>query len=326
MAVEPAHWRIDPMTTSFDHLLDQRFRGRPVEELLSQSPSIFKGVSPAAAQALQTALRIRSVRDLAVSRVFLQAQALLAASGQPGFDPGPPLPWAEFFAAAPIDHYVQHSSQRFRLDFGPVYYRGRLDGSARVIVVGQDPSTNEILAQRILVGSSGQRVQGFLRKLGLTRSYTMLNAFLFSVFGQFDTALRAISLESPVRDFRNAWLDRLIKHNRIEAIVAVGNAARHALEQWPGSATVPVVTIMHPAALDPAALLQSWNAGVATLQPIVTPDEDGARDTTPYVGQFTPEDESPIPAHDLPFGLPAWHGQGAHSSRDGNKTIIWTAP
>jgi hypothetical protein len=34
----------------------------------------------------------------------------------------------------------------------------------------------------------------------------------------------------------------------------------------------------------------------------------------------------PIPRQDLPFGLPDWHGQGAHSHRDGNKKIIWSAP
>jgi len=68
--------------------------------------------------------------------------------------------------------------------WGPIFYRGRLDGSARVIVIGQDPAANEDVARRILIGSAGQRVQGFLRKLGLVRSYVMVNTFLYGLKGQ----------------------------------------------------------------------------------------------------------------------------------------------
>ena len=50
---------------------------------------------------------------------------------------------------------------------GPIYYRGRLDGSARLLIVGQDPSADENLVRRAMVGTAGQRVQGLLRKLGL---------------------------------------------------------------------------------------------------------------------------------------------------------------
>jgi uracil-DNA glycosylase len=52
-----------------------------------------------------------------------------------------------------------------------VFHRGRLDGSALVLVLGQDPGQHESIARRILVGEAGQRVQGFLHKLGIERSY-----------------------------------------------------------------------------------------------------------------------------------------------------------
>jgi uracil-DNA glycosylase len=38
----------------------------------------------------------------------------------------------------------------FRVEWGPVFHRGRLDGSARVVVVGQDPAQHEVIARRIL--------------------------------------------------------------------------------------------------------------------------------------------------------------------------------
>src|SRR5581483_4413548 len=72
----------------------------------------------------------------------------------------------------------------FRLEWGPIFHRGRLDGSARVLVLGQDPAAHEAIARRILIGVAGQRTQGFLAKLGIEFSYVMVNTFLYSVYGQ----------------------------------------------------------------------------------------------------------------------------------------------
>lgn len=314
------------MTSSYDKMVVAPFRGSTVAELLAASPAALKGVSAADAELLRAAFGIRTIRDLAQNVFFQRAAAILVGAGGVGYDPGPPTAWAGFWAAAPLAYYEQHPARRFRVDFGPVYYRGRLDGSARVLVVGQDPSTNELLAQRVLVGSSGQRVQGYLRKLGLTYSYVIVNAFLFSVFGQFDAQLRSISLEEPILTYRNALFDRLARESNLQAVIAVGNGAQHAVEQWPGRQALPVFGIMHPAALDEAALLASWNASLAGLLAAVGPDDASQPDPTPYGATFQPADLAPIPPEDLPFGVPAWQGNGSHSRRDGNKTIIWTAP
>src|SRR5690242_12596377 len=61
----------------------------------------------------------------------------------------------------------------FRFEWGPIFSRGRLDGTARILVLGQDPAEPSQVARRILVGEAGQRVQGFLAKLGITSSYVM---------------------------------------------------------------------------------------------------------------------------------------------------------
>ena len=55
----------------------------------------------------------------------------------------------------------------FRTEWGPIFHRGRLDGSARVLVIGQDPATHESISRRILVGEAGQRVQGLLARIGI---------------------------------------------------------------------------------------------------------------------------------------------------------------
>ncbi len=313
------------MSHSFDDLVDAAYRGKTAPEILAAPADALLGVSAGDAGHLKAAFGIETVGDLADDPFSERARTIRAAAGTPAFDPGPPPGWEAFFAQAPLDHYLNHPSGRFRLDFGPVYYRGRLDGTARVIVVGQDPSTNEILAHRIFVGSSGQRVQGFLARLGVVRSYTMLNTFLFSVFGQVDAELRAISLEEPVLSYRNAFLDRLKAGNPIEAVISFGAGARHAVEHWPGLGDLPFFHLTHPAA-DDDFVVASWNEALGEVPDAVRPDDGGLPDATPYAAPLGDGTLTPIPRFDLPFGVPDFQRSGGgHSTRDGNDTIVWTA-
>jgi uracil-DNA glycosylase len=76
------------------------------------------------------------------------------------FDPGPV---SEPFATLARNYPGPDSydPDRFRVEWGPVFHRGRLDGSARILVLGQDPGQHESIAHRCLVGEAGQRVQAF---------------------------------------------------------------------------------------------------------------------------------------------------------------------
>lgn len=314
------------MTSSFKSLLISAYHGKSPQDVLAAPLSALRGVSAEGAEALAQSLRIRTIQQLAQSKYPRAAHAVMAAAGRPSFDPGPPLPWADRFMQAPIDYYLAHTKRRFRSQFGPVYYRGRLDGTARVLVLGQDPSTNEILAQRAFVGLSGQRVQRLLARVGLTRSYTIANTFLFSVFGQFDSELRKISLEPPIRGYRNKCLDRIRAENPLEAVITFGAGPRHAVEHWPGRAGLPTFFLAHPAASD-QLVLSNWSSHLEAMAAVITPDLDGDVDVSPYGSGFTPADTLPIPGFDLPFGLPDWHGGGGgNSTRDGNQRIIWVSP
>src|SRR5436189_5842689 len=93
------------------------------------------------------------------------------------FDRGPPAQLAQLFDGVP-DPPVKGD---FWFDWGPVFYRGRLDGSAKVLCVASDPGPTERIAARSLVGNAGQRVQGLFSKLGLTRSYVCLNAWAYAL-------------------------------------------------------------------------------------------------------------------------------------------------
>jgi len=47
----------------------------------------------------------------------------------------------------------------FRTKWGPIFYRGRADGTARLLALGQDPAQHEAVMRRILVGEAGRRVR-----------------------------------------------------------------------------------------------------------------------------------------------------------------------
>src|SRR6476620_2014398 len=93
------------------------------------------------------------------------------------FDKGPTQRFAKLFAACPDYGTLK---PHFWFDWGPVFYRGRLDGSARILAIASDPGATERVVGRTLVGDAGQRVQGLLAKIGLDRSYVAANAFPYS--------------------------------------------------------------------------------------------------------------------------------------------------
>ena len=113
------------------------------------------------------------------------------------FDPGPPAPVADHLANVPS--YQAHRDL-FWYDWGPVFYRGRMDGSAKVLCIASDPGPTERVAGRTLVGDAGQRVQGFLTKLGLTRSYACVNAYAYALLPSRAQSAIPILSEPAQRD------------------------------------------------------------------------------------------------------------------------------
>lgn len=317
---------------TYDHWLNAAHDGKSAAEVNSSHVDALSGISAADRQHLKDAFGINTVDDLATHRFVRRAQTINQVAAGIEHDPGPDPDWSAFFADAPLDKFQAHPND-FRLDFGPVYYRGRLDGTVRVLVVGQDPAANELVGHRVFIGASGQRVQGFLRRIGIRRHYLMINTFLYPVFGQFVGTLRQLSQDPDVLGFRNRLLDKIADENPLQAIIAVGSAARDALERWPGVVDLHVQHITHPSARDNEALLRNWNDGLTALRGLVEPEIEATPDSAIYGTDWVDADNEPIPRNDLPFGVPYWHGVGSHATRarkNDNKTdhkrIIWKAP
>jgi len=234
----------------------------------------------------------------------------------PGYVAEPFKGLVERFPGA--DVYPQDS---FRTEWGPVFHRGRLDGTARVLVIGQDPAQHETILRRILVGEAGTRLQGFLAKLGIDKSYVLLNTFLYSVYGQSGGTKH--KHDPAIVDYRNAWLDAVAVGSRVEAIVTLGDLAEDAYQAWKATAagthaSLPQVHITHPTRPESASkgdkaklaeetkkMLENWNAGLSAIAPAIK-HPDAVRAHVPYGSDFAPGEKVPIPARDLPAGTPAW--------------------
>src|SRR4051794_12479929 len=218
------------------------------------------------------------------------------------FDPGPPAALAQHLANVP-----RYASKRdcFWYDWGPVFYRGRLDGSARLIGIASDPGPTERIAARTLVGDAGQRVQGFLTKLGLTRSYVLVNAYAFALLPTKAPDARPL-LADPQH---NAWRNQLyddITGPALQAIVAFGAEAQRALDLWDSKPGVPTFEVPHPSSHNTPALLQEWRQVIPQLREIVDPDPGGDASGPNYgTSHFGEADLAPIPPRGLAFGLAA---------------------
>jgi uracil-DNA glycosylase len=209
----------------------------------------------------------------------------------------------------------------FRVEWGPIFHRGRLDGSARVVVIGQDPGAHEAIVRRILVGEAGQRLQGFLARLGILRSYALVNAFAYSVYGQFGGERHRD--DSAIAAYRNRWLDALLVGTGVQAVVALGSLADAAFTAWKATPTgsasgVAGRRIFHPTYPEGASrggtvtlkeamrqMLADWNLALDELRPLIA-SPDAPQPADHYGDTLLPADRAPIPAEDLPAGLPAW--------------------
>jgi uracil-DNA glycosylase len=154
-------------------------------------------------------------------------------------DPGPATAggWAALFADTPNYRGLSRAvlgREAFRWHHGPMFFRGRLDGSAKVVLVGQEGAQDESLSHRSFTGGTGARMQHLLRHLGLDRSYLFLNSFVYPIFGQYTDDLRPLAQDrrSPIVAHRHRILDKAIVDGDVRLVVAVGRAAKESVATW----------------------------------------------------------------------------------------------
>lgn len=275
------------------------------------------------------------------------------------YDPGPPRnrKWPRLFSETPNYRALGKAvmgSEKFRWHHGPMFYRGRLgDEQVKVLVIGQEGGQDEALSHRSFTGSSGSRMQHFLRHIGITRSYLFLNTFVYSIYGQYSGAgIRRLAQDpdSPICGHRNELLDYVATRNDLDLVIAVGTAAKESVLTWlesrggdcqaeidhldecdgtpigpktrllgvvhPGGAASGNLTAIKADFMRAAELVEGW----ADADPSWLTEDSGAARSPAADYRYG---KSPIPFADLPFGM-AWrlgHGSTTSNRKDSQRGI-----
>lgn len=265
------------------------------------------------------------------------------------YDPGPAKSsgWPELFADTPNYRGLGKAvtgHEAFRWHFGPMFYRGRLDGSARVLLIGQEGAQDESLSHRSFTGGTGARMQHLLNHIGVTRSYLFLNTFVYPIFGQYTGTLRGMAQNpiSPIVKHRNRLFDKVATGD-LRMVIAVGEAAKESVVTWivahggtadPAKlhlascggplAGVRFLGVLHPGGITGGggtAIKADFVRAVAQIRTWVNadanwlPEDPGAgRDLTKAFVYSS----DPAPYADFPFGTCPRLGRGATSSNRGD--------
>lgn len=242
-------------------------------------------------------------------------------------------------ALTPIPQYTLEKD-KFRFEMAPIFYRGRLDGTARVLVVGQDAATDEALVHRAFVGGTGQKVQHLLNQIGITRSYVAVNTFIYSIFEQYDEFTDELAMSTEIKDFRNDVMKKVWEESKIELIISFGSAAHDSVRKFRDEklggkfpSNVRWVTFLHPGAAavgqpkpgstepaDPTALnavMQSFANGYAKIWGYKKANKawlKGDAGAPTYQRSKYYYMSADIPYVDLPYGFQPEIGRGGTKS------------
>lgn len=134
-----------------------------------------------------------------------------------------------------------------------------------MLVIASDPGPTERIGGRTLVGDAGQRFQGFVTRLGLTRSYLLLNAFSYALIPSHGSAGARILRTEAMTTWRNQVFVAA-KSPNLEAVVAFGRHAQTAVSLWPGAIDLTIANVPHPSRRNSTALLDAWRATVLHLR------------------------------------------------------------
>jgi len=229
------------------------------------------------------------------------------------FDTGPTGTFRTLCQNYP-DDTVYRGADGFRSLWGPIFYRGRANGSARLLVIGQDPAQTEAITRRILSDQAGRRVQGFVEKLGFSKSYLMINAFVYGIYNQ-DKALPHLN-DPEIQAYRHQWLAAAFAPGKIEAVVTFGTPAFNAWTTFKATPAGQNLNVFHRKALHPTAdkpggpisrrdLLDNWNLALKSLHANIQ-NPDVAKPLVLYGNDFKAAELPEIPSRDLPMGFQSW--------------------
>ncbi|HET6950646.1 MAG TPA: uracil-DNA glycosylase family protein [Acidimicrobiales bacterium] len=180
---------------------------------------------------------------------------------------------------------------------GGALHRGRFTG-VRLLVLADQAGHDDLLWGRAFTGDAGQRFQGLLAALGLTRSYLILRTLPVDTAGVSAGKLWALADRPDVVALHRAVTGRVLDDNPVAVVVTVGQHAERIAGRLDLDGQ-PVVSL--PAWRSPGAR-DAWAAAHTRLRSLGIPI-----DAPPTAAEWNGE-RAQIPRADLPFGFPRWLG------------------
>ncbi|MGH9372730.1 MAG: hypothetical protein ACRD15_14480, partial [Vicinamibacterales bacterium] len=206
----------------------------------------------------------------------------LLMGGEPG------LAWPDF----PALGVTSHAS----FGHGPVY-RGR-PAQARVLVVADQESHDDLFLFRAMTGDAGQRFQGFLRAMGITKSYAILRVLPVDTLDLPASRVRGIVDDPQIRHVYRTIIEQIAAAADSALALFVGPHARrlrpHVLPEGLGHIDMK--------AWHEAGALDDWKRALEDLRNLGYP-RDLTSPTFTYDGA-----RGQIPRIDLPYGTLRWQG------------------
>lgn len=191
-------------------------------------------------------------------------------------------------------------------------YRGDLE-NARVLVLADQMSYDDLFSARALTGEGGQRLQSFLVSMGVDRSYGIIRTLPVDTLDLTPSDVEAIAAHPQVTKVRNRILERVLAKGRTELILTVGEHAGRAIESLKG---VSAKVVKLDSALEAGHAAQ-WNESLRKIRGFRVARDRGATADYRYEGELTP-----IPRADLPIHTKWWVGtSGSRASRAFNPRL-----
>jgi uracil-DNA glycosylase len=210
------------------------------------------------------------------------AFARLLMGGEPG------LAWLDFTKLGAAAH---PSFGR-----GPIY-RGR-PAEARVLVLADQESHDDLFTFRAMTGDAGQRFQQLLRAMGIATSYCILRVFPVDTVGLANDKIDNILRDEHVRRMYRTIVERIVAAASTSLALFVGPHARHLRAH----VVPPGLPGIEMKAWGETDALQDWRRALDAAKGMSLP-KDLSSPSFSFDGR-----RGQIPRIDLPFGTLRWQG------------------
>jgi uracil-DNA glycosylase len=190
---------------------------------------------------------------------------------------------------------------------GPIY-RGRLN-RAKVLILADQSSHDDLFSGRALTGEAGQRLQSFLKALGMTESYGIVRTLPVDTLDLEDADRMRVTTDPAVAKVRNQILSTIARDSKTQILITFGKFAQEAIKSAPLSG----VKTYHLDFSQNAADVSAWSKVMDQIQR-ENPDLRTDIRATKFTGGL-----AAIPRIDLPVHTRWWMGtSGDRGSRPVN--------